>query len=199
MKIAIDVDEVISSTLDGVISFYNEKTNSNTKKEDYIEYDWSKIWNCSKEEMLEIWNEFAKSKNHDSLLPVKDAILSINSLMEKEEITILTARSRVLKSQTLKWLKKYFPDRKLNLVFTGEFGKVDGVKKSKGEICNDLGISLMVEDNGEYALNCAESGIRTILFDMPWNQDIHHKNIARVSGWKEALKVIDKIQKDKTQ
>ncbi|MAG38384.1 hypothetical protein CMI45_03295 [Candidatus Pacearchaeota archaeon] len=196
MKIAIDLDDVISSTLARVIPFYNERTNSNTKREDYTDYDWTKIWGCSKEEMLKIWNEFAKSKNYEEILPIKDAIPSVLSLMEKNEITIMTARSRDIKNETLNWLKKYFQEKEIDLIFTGEFGKVDGIKKSKAEICNKLRIPLIIEDNGEYSLQCAEEGIKVILFDALHNRSASHENITRVSGWEEAMPLINKMQEN---
>ena len=52
----------------------------------------------------------------------------------------------------------------------------------------------MIEDAPETALQCAESGIHVILFDMPWNQALTHKNITRIHSWKEALKVIDEMK-----
>ena len=43
------------------------------------------------------------------------------------------------------------------------------------------------------ALNLAEGGIKVILIDCNYNKDINHKNIIRVSSWKEIRSVIDRL------
>ncbi len=53
----------------------------------------------------------------------------------------------------------------------------------------------MLEDNKDYAFNCAENGIRVILFDRSWNKDCKiNKNIIRIKSWEEALEKIKEIE-----
>ena len=61
---------------------------------------------------------------------------------------------------------------------------------SKSGFCLDNEIPIILEDNLEYAIDCAESGIKVVLFNRPWNKKSHHKDIFRVDNWKEALEVI---------
>lgn len=48
----------------------------------------------------------------------------------------------------------------------------------------------MIEDKGDTALYLAENGIRVLLFDAPYNQDISHKNIVRVFSWNEIFDIL---------
>ena len=46
----------------------------------------------------------------------------------------------------------------------------------------------MVEDNADYALDCAKNGVRTFLLAKPWNQEYEaHKNITKVKNWEEIV------------
>ena len=50
----------------------------------------------------------------------------------------------------------------------------------------------MIEDNADYALDCAKKGIKTFLLDKPWNHDyVKHKNIRKVSDWNELIKLLE--------
>ncbi len=74
------------------------------------------------------------------------------------------------------------------VIFSGEiYGG-----KTKSTICKDKWISLIVEDNVIYALNCAQEDIKVFLLDKPWNKKYkHHKNIVKVKDWDE---IIDKLK-----
>lgn len=63
-----------------------------------------------------------------------------------------------------------------------------GENKSKSEICGELGISIFIEDNSSYALDCAKKGIKVLLLDKPWNKNYEkHPNIIKVNSWEEIL------------
>ncbi len=41
------------------------------------------------------------------------------------------------------------------------------------------------EDDRMISRSLAEAGVRVWLFDHPWNRDVRHPNVERVSGWTE--------------
>ena len=94
---------------------------------------------------------------------------------------------------TLSWMNKHFQSSGLNIIHTGKFQ--DEMAKSKYDICKELGISLILEDNKKTSLECATNGMDVILFDQPWNQGLTHKNITRVKDWKEAMSAFNKLTK----
>ena len=81
-----------------------------------------------------------------------------------------------LKKQELSYVPLYLlgTDRKLN--------------KAK-----ELEFDIFIEDHPMNPLHLAEGGIKVILIDCNYNKDIDHKNIIRVSSWKEIKNVIDKL------
>ena len=52
----------------------------------------------------------------------------------------------------------------------------------------------MLEDSGETTIDCANVGIKVILFDKPWNKKFKHENIIRVEGWDGASKELGKLE-----
>ncbi len=55
-----------------------------------------------------------------------------------------------------------------------------------------MGIKIMIEDNPEYALDCAKNGIKTFLLDKPWNKNYsQHENLIKVKSWEEIVKSLN--------
>lgn len=48
----------------------------------------------------------------------------------------------------------------------------------------------MIFDRPEIVLYLAEKGIRVLMMDAPYNQDVQHENIVRVFGWKDVYEKI---------
>ncbi len=187
MKIGIDLDEVTINFMDSLNKFYHKKTGKLYKKEHYKSYNWWELWGCTREEAIAVEHEFVTSKNYEEMEPIENAIESINKLVDKNELFIITSRPEKNKEKTLKWINKHLNRIKAEIIFSGDF---HGGAKTKVEICKDLQIDIILEDNKDYALACAGAGIKVILFDKPWNQKVMHKNITRVKSWEEAIKDI---------
>jgi len=66
--------------------------------------------------------------------------------------------------------------------------------KTKDKICREMGIDLIIEDNGEHSLNYAKNGIRVLLLDKPWNKGISHENIYRCLNWSDILEKVEDLK-----
>lgn len=62
----------------------------------------------------------------------------------------------------------------------------------KLSFCRQISADVMIEDKGDTALFLAENGIKVLLFDAPYNQDISHENIVRVRSWEEIRNILIK-------
>ena len=103
----------------------------------------------------------------------------------------MSGRPTKFKNRVEEWLLHHLK-RKLEVIHAGEFHKHQAA--SKAEICKELGISILLEDAPATALECATKGIKVILFNRPWNQNVSHKNIVRAKTWIEAMKAINSFQ-----
>ncbi len=62
--------------------------------------------------------------------------------------------------------------------------------RDKWIACHKLSVDVMIEDKPEVALNLADHGIQVLLFDAPYNKDVKHENITRVSNWQEVYEKV---------
>ncbi len=182
-KIGLDIDGVVLNFISSFLDYFNLKNKTNYSLESLTNYN---LWECglsnSKEEVIRIIDEFQNSEYFDKIDFVEGAKDSINLISNFYEVYFITSRPESIKEKTEKFFYNHFPNHKHNFIFSGE---IYGGKK-KSEICKNLGIKIMVEDNVEYSLDCATKGIKVFLMNNPWNKNYeNHKNIIRVNGWKE--------------
>ena len=187
MKIGIDIDEGVTKYIESFLEFLKSEKN--------IFINYSEILNYHQVgASVKINNEqmhkfiYEHTNQEGVLLNLElcaGAFDSINFLDEIHEIFFVTFRHISNKDSPTKFFKKYFPNKDFKIIFSGDAW---GGAKTKSEICKEKGIFLLIEDNLNYALECAFNGIQVILFDKPWNQEKDlPPNIFRVNGWKDAL------------
>lgn len=191
MKIGIDIDEVLVEYLAGVINFYNFENKTYIKKEQFNSYNFWEVWGGTREEAIQICDNFYNSEGFNQLMPVQEALDSVNNLHKNNELFLITARPLHWKEKTERWIKENITFNP-NTIFSSDFHSKQG--KTRLSICKEFGISLLLDDNAHYALECANSGIKVILFDKPWNKKAEHPNITRVKNWPEALKKIEHLK-----
>lgn len=135
--------------------------------------------------------EFIRSDHHARVSPVLGAVEAVGRLREICDLYIITARDDTLSHQTFTLMNEHFPDS----FKSSHFLHRDDVNVlgTKGEVCTSLGIDIFVEDSLLNASHTGEAGIRTLLFDTPWNQtEALPKNVTRVFSWDEILREINR-------
>lgn len=103
-------------------------------------------------------------------------------------LMIITARREDLfKNYTEKWLSKHYNWIFDDIIYANHFHKEKS--RDKSEICIELWITEIIEDNFDYALDLANKWIKAHLIEKPWNnwQNINHENIIRVKNWWEII------------
>ncbi len=190
MKIGIDIDNVLGD-LDKVLQLWHKnKYGISQTASDRNSYDLSIGWKCSKEEVIKRVYKFYDSQDFKDMNPIKDAVKGISILTKEHELHTITSRPMSTEKETLRWLHEHFGLDNFEKVHINGQALKD-VKKTKGDICVELGIKIMIEDALHYAQDCAEKGVRVLLLDWPWNQSNElHSNIIRVKSWQEILKHI---------
>ncbi len=194
MKIGLDMDEVLAEFMGGFCEFYNSKFSTDISSLNLKRYAISPLVGGTHEDGLKLVDDFHDSEFFDRMTLVEGAREAL-SLLGGHELIVVTARPRGFKEKTDKFLKTNFPDNTFRVFYSSEVHGHEGTK-TKEEICNELGIKILVEDNGEYAPKYARSGIKVLLLDKPWNRDCEeHENIIRVSNWDEVVEKINEFEK----
>lgn len=62
--------------------------------------------------------------------------------------------------------------------------------QDKYKACKRLEVDIMIDDRPEIVLYLAERGIKVLMVDAPYNQEVHHENIRRVQSWNEIYQIL---------
>lgn len=191
MKIALDLDEVLSATLDELLKFHNEMFATRLEKKDIKVYELWRTWKTSQKQEDEELLQFFDSEYGKKVKPVKWAVQGVKELKKKHELYVVTARYALLKSHALEWIEKYFPNTFKKVYFSTDY---NGEKTRKWKICIEHGFKVLVEDKRTAVLEAAENKVKAILLDNPWNQGELPENAKRVYNWKEIVKEVEKLE-----
>jgi len=192
MKIGIDIDGVIADFVGGFLDFSNKKFGYNHSMEDWKTYDLWDFLPFSKEEGKRLMEEFYEEGWIDDLNLIEGSKEAIINLLAENEIKLITARPLRWKKGTEVFINKHFSEFSIEVLHARA---PDDSWINKSTICNEKEIEIMIEDNGKYALDCAENGIRVILLNTPYNQEEIHENIIRADNWDNILEKIKEIEK----
>ncbi|KAG2717760.1 hypothetical protein I3760_03G191200 [Carya illinoinensis] len=126
--------------------------------------------------------------------PIPGARRVLHALSRFCNLSVVTSRQNAIKDHTIDWIEKHYPGLFQEIHFGNHFA-LDGVSRPKSEICRSLGADVLIDDNPRYAIECAEIGIRVLLFDYensyPWckTESVNqHPLVTKVHNWEEVEK-----------
>ena len=188
MLIAVDIDEVLAETVSAFVKKYNKIYQSNLKRSGFYTFDWWKVLGISFEEFKKRYEKMIEDGFFEDLKPKSGALEGVKTLEDKYALIAVTARPRSLAATTEEWLEKYFPHSFLGVEYTRKEPLSPEIE-SKFSICHRRNASILIEDDLEYAEDCAENGVRVLLFDAPWNQHLKETaRLVRVYSWPEIVR-----------
>ncbi|XP_021277105.1 uncharacterized protein LOC110411320 [Herrania umbratica] len=192
IAVAVDVDEVLGNFVSALNRFIADRYSLNHSVSEYHVYEFFKIWNCSRDEADIRVHEFFKTPYFKKgIHPIPGAQAALHKLSRLCNLSVVTSRQNVIKEHTIEWLEKHFPGLFQEIHFGNHFA-LDGESRPKSEICRLLGAKILIDDNPRYAVECAQVGIRVLLFDYensyPWSKTEsidQHPLVTRVHNWEE--------------
>ena len=184
--IVFDFDDVIIDVTKGFLQFYKDKGEFAGDFEK-IETDISLLMKITQEEELKLWDRFFDSEEYLSLLPNPHVLEVLEKLKERFELVILTNRVNRFRESAMSWIKRHLPDYFSKVLFALDFPEG---KRSKGQICSDLGAILLIDDEPKNIFSCIEHSIPVVVYDSPWNRKLPRelpriKSIEEVEGFIE--------------
>jgi uncharacterized HAD superfamily protein len=184
MIIGVDMDEILSQTLESVLAAHQIKTGKHIKIEQITDYYWRQIagLNTSFEEVLSVMDSLLL-ENHDDIMPVIWAYEALYQLKQAwHSLVVITARPKIFYDSTTSWIAKHFAGV-FDEVHYAWYHSDDAIPKR--QICHNLWVEIMIEDNYHYALDLIDHNIPTILLNRPrniWHED-PETGLYRVSHW----------------
>ncbi|KAG9443906.1 hypothetical protein H6P81_015246 [Aristolochia fimbriata] len=192
LVVAVDVDEVLGSFLAALNKFIADRYALIHSVSEYHVYEFFKIWNCSRKEAdLRVHEFFKTSYFKTGIYPIPGAQRALVRLSRYCSLSVVTSRQNVIKDHTIEWIERHYPGLFQEIHFGNHFA-LDGQSRPKSEICRSMGAQVLIDDNPRYAIECAEAGMRVLLFDYdnsyPWcktgSADLHPL-VTKVHNWHE--------------
>ncbi|KAE8689170.1 Lysine-ketoglutarate reductase/saccharopine dehydrogenase bifunctional enzyme [Hibiscus syriacus] len=195
--VAVDVDEVLGNFVSALNRFIADRYSLNHTVSEYHVYEFFRIWNCSRDEADIRVHEFFKTPYFKKgIHPLPGAHMALHKLSRFCSLSVVTSRQNVIKDHTIEWLEKHYPGLFQEIHFGNHFA-LDGKSRPKSKICRSLGAKILIDDNPRYALECAQVGIRVLLFDFensyPWcktQSAEEHPLVTKVHNWEEVERQI---------
>jgi len=168
--LAIDLDDTLAKFIPSLINFHNEAFSTELKLEDFYSYDFDEVWGGTKEETLDKMDKFFESDHFkNDMRPYPQAKRVLLQLKKSFDLKIVTSRQHFLEEATKQWLEKYFPGMFSEILFGNHYGR-SGEKRSKPEMCQDVGAVALIDDSLRYAQHMSDAGIPCVLFgNYAWN------------------------------
>lgn len=175
-KIGIDIDGVLANFGDAFSNLVRTVYGRGKIPVGYIpgDWDWSDV--LSKEEVSNLWKEFAGERNFwRTLEPYMNNVIALSDFLRnnkhKHDVWFVTARAQcqgdTVACQTQDWLVR-------QLRYTHQYARgIVLVSKPnfKRQILEGMNIDYMIDDHGPTVEGFAEmSNLKGCLLDRPWNQ-----------------------------
>ncbi|MEX0672999.1 MAG: hypothetical protein WDZ82_03070 [Candidatus Paceibacterota bacterium] len=186
--LGLDVDDVLADFNATLFGFHNMHYGTSLTRDDIIDYRLEVSWGCSKEEACQRIRHFHRSPEYKNLPPISGAVASVNELSNQYDIHLITARPDEIREETCAWIQQHFPYLVERVHFTRQV--VGGDQRPKSEVCQELGVSIFVDDALHHTEDLSPAVEKVFLFDTPWNQTSKAlpENVLRVYSWEEITK-----------
>ena len=172
MKIAFDLDDVLTSFNLIWHKWHNKHYGSHVKFKDINSYYISQVFNITQKESNDRIFEFYRTKECADLPVEKGAKKVLEELKKRgHELYIITSRADEIEDMTRTWIDKNLP----------------GVFKE------------IIEDAPHFVEEVANQGIKVAYVEKSWNKNINFKNdnIIRVKKLSEIIKYTDSLKNEK--
>lgn len=185
MKIGIDLDNVLADFSRSWLLYHNKKYDTNFSKENVKTYNMEEMFGNDYKTMVRRIKSFYRTKLFSNLNVIEGSRKTIKYLQESHKLFIITSRPSWTEMVTRKWVYSNYQNSFQEILISDQFGNKKNTR-TKIDICKDKNIDIMVEDAPSYTKEVSEGGIKVILLDQPWNQDVSmNKYIKRAYSWEE--------------
>lgn len=113
---------------------------------------------------------FFESDEFKNLTPIKGSFEVLKNLKQKYRLVVVTSRQSILEMQTKEFLNKYYPGIFDEVLLGNHYGgfsfskelilSIEGKKRSKPEMCKEVGAKLLIDDSFHYCTECATADIK---------------------------------------
>jgi len=197
--IAIDVDEVLLSYINGLVCFYYIVYDDKIPGKPAItadmfrKYHFATDLECSDDESKKLTDAFHASKVFKRLPPVRGSVRGLQTLKARgHKLCVVTSRELAVRDITVSMLNEIYPTifEPEDIHFGNQYGD-SGEKKSKRQMCMEIEADILIDDLPRHVMSVS-SETKGILFgNYPWNEGDY--DVIRASDWADVVKTVDAL------
>lgn len=146
------------------------------------------------EEAMRRVDELLRAGILDDVEPFPDAIEYINRMRsEGAEQHLVTGRQSFMEPVTERLLLRFFPGCFQSIEHTNMYasGETAYLKRSKGEVCANIGAHALVDDHVEHGRDVLRAGVERVMIfgHYPWNMhEVRGKGMVHCSSWSDVYR-----------
>ncbi len=182
-EMGFDIDGVVADTMEAFLRIAENEYGIQGLKKEHITSYWLEECLPIPEKVVEaIIEKILHDPFGISLKPIPGAVETLTEIGQGNRLTFVTARP--IGEPITEWLRFQLdkvPESNIDVHATS-------LHAAKGKVLQRLGITCFVEDHLETCQGLASQGIKSVLFDQPWNQG--RAPFVRVRSWDEIRKII---------
>ncbi len=120
--IAVDIDEVLSPYVTGLVGWHNAKYGTQLQFNDFSSYEFHRVWGGVLEAAVAKSDEYFENRLPAAAQPLENAQQALSQLKKDYDLIVVTSRKLVHKPQTISWIQNISPTifKKLSSVITGQ-------------------------------------------------------------------------------
>lgn len=191
-RIAIDIDDTVADSTEALRRQVNSVLRANLTAEDYKQPGdywgyyrsvWERHGIAEHLDFDALNQQMVIDQSHVPL--IEGAQEAVRQLARYAEVYIITSRDPSWEAATRQWFRDYFGHDDIQLHFCANHR--DETAQTKGELCKELGVQLLIDDNASHCKTAIDKGVDAILFgDYGWHYDVSFP-ITRIRTWDEIV------------
>ncbi len=194
MRITFDYDDTLVGFIEPLIQFHNYVYGTKLTNDDFNSYKFWEVWGGTMEEAVRKVDIFSRSIYFDRIKAIDGAREAVEELRKYNFLDIVTSRPLDLEDKTKKSVELIFPNSFEGVYLSNKYG-VNGARRSKSDIFNELGSDVVIEDSAEFAKEGVKDGRLVFLFNRRWNIDEKvSSKIIRVDYFPQVVEIIKKYR-----
>jgi len=185
--VAVDMDDVLFDFLGEFFKWHNKNFSSTYKPSDMVFDKLWEVWGGNKEETLEYIQSFWSETNQLKIEPISGSDTVLKKLSSKYHLAVVSARFASTSMETQAWIDKYFHGIFDEVILGVSDPMAEKRPQRKADLCLELGVKTLIDDQLVHAMECNSLGIDSILFgDLAHNQSEElPTSVIRVKNWEE--------------
>jgi len=192
LRLGVDMDGVLCNFADASLRVIKETWNIDYKRKDIkiprtgdlVYYDlFTDEQRAQYDGPRDLYPLICPKEFFYDLEPFPGAIETLKMLCEKYDVTIITKPLEWVNcpNEKARWLKKYLPDSKYELIMTGSM-----------EVKGLIGVDIMIDDDTRVIKNL--DGAVPIVVKQPWNEEyLKFETPYAVDSFSEVPAIIDEV------